>query len=234
MNGFYVHAVVRADACPPVLPPLLENTPPRLVMQRDIAAVATCVPLALFTGKQAEDPDWIALCARAHHAAAALMPRPSLPLAFGTVFSSDAAIASWLASRHDGLAAGLDQVEDAAEWTLSIGQTDPDAPSPPDDTERPGLAFLRARAAARVARDHRRARRDQAFQEAGSLLADHARLVRGAAPRWTALVAQDRHANLETSLSALAERVRPDGLILTLSGPWPAYITAREAAHGEA
>jgi hypothetical protein len=66
------------------------------------------------------------------------------------------------------------------------------------------------------------------------VLERHACAVHGATPRWTALVADQGRSGLEAALSALADEIRDGGVVLTLSGPWPPYATAREIADAAA
>lgn len=241
-DAIYAYAVVRAGAVLPVLTGLAADGAPVLLAGGEVAAVVSRVPRSAFTGERAADPAWIAGRASAHHAVAAALPAPVLPLAFGALFSSPAAILDWLARRASDLSAALDRVDGASEWTLSVSFRAGGDPHVDQGIGRvqqsaglaaagPGLAFLRARSSARAARERSAAEMAHAAARARGVMARHARALWGSSPAWTALVSNERSLALREALSSLADDVSGQDIVLSLSGPWPPYAAAREIAH---
>jgi hypothetical protein len=201
------------------------------------------------------DPDWMAHWTQAHHAVnlAATGAGPCLPLAFGVLFSSLDLLRDWLAPRAAALQAALATAVRQTEWALSVQedaalhaawleQHDP-ALRRLADTVRDagtGTAFLlsrqleRARAVSRAAAMQAVAERIEAWLKAADLLTV-AEPPRAGLPRWTVLEprAQPQAGALPARLEALAAELAPTGILLRLTGPWPAYHAARAATEQE-
>ncbi|MBK1662768.1 GvpL/GvpF family gas vesicle protein, partial [Paracraurococcus ruber] len=116
----YAYAVLSAAAAPPL------PAPARLVALDDLAVLAAPVPRAEYEGPESRtgDPAWVAARAAEHHAlvAAAFAAGPLLPLAFGAVFSGEAALRAWLTPRAARLRAALQDAAGAEEWTVTLAE----------------------------------------------------------------------------------------------------------------
>ena len=89
-----------------------------------VAAVCCRVPLADFTGPQAEEhfrnPVWVVQRAFAHGRVIETVNTrsPVLPLHFGTVFASHEALIELLSRHHETVTRFLDEMVDMHEWTV--------------------------------------------------------------------------------------------------------------------
>lgn len=251
--GWYVFALLPAGApapgaSPPDAPGLTliqaEAAPlTALAMLIDCAAYAAGNPAA-----EVNDPAWVEARARTHHAVVswATAAGPCLPLGFGTVFSTRAALLAWLAEHAPGLTRALDQVAGRQEWVLTltedadrhaayVARTDSAcvALAAAAASAGPGTEFLLSRRMARAVRDARAAHALDEAAGVSAALAHIAAHVRQEAPRqgavaaWSLLVASGTAP--ERSLAALAASLDGSGLSLALAGPYPPYGFARAA-----
>ncbi len=91
-----------------------------------VAAVCCRVPLADFTGPQAEerfrDPVWVVQRAFAHGRVIETVKTrsPVLPLHFGTVFTGHEALVELLSRHHEIIARFLDEMVDMDEWAVQV------------------------------------------------------------------------------------------------------------------
>jgi hypothetical protein len=199
------------------------------------------------------DLAWLGPRAERHQAVnAALMERSEalLPLAFGTIYRDEAGLRAMLRQRRDELLRRLEGVRGRAEWVVALRRDDRAArawveergealadlrrrieASPPgrayllarrlDDARREGLLQLDQAALAELGRALE-GRVERSHREPVTAPADPAD---GSGPivRLSLLVPRPAEGELEAALGALAERWRPRGYTLDLTGPWPPY-----------
>jgi hypothetical protein len=248
-DALYAYAVLDAAATrPEAVLPILPGADFEVLRAGGCAALVSPVPRAVFQdGSQGRggDPAWIAERAAAHHAVvvACAAAGPTLPLAFGALFSAEAPLLDWLAARGDALAAGLGHVQGCAEWSVRVEEDreahaawldahDPDLRtlSQRIAAAPPGLAYLLERRRDKLRSTVRGARQDELAQRLAAAMAKHARALPAAL---TALVANPLHAALLADIERIGAEFDGSGLGPHLAGPWPAYAAAREAlAHG--
>ncbi|PSK97967.1 gas vesicle protein GvpL/GvpF [Murinocardiopsis flavida] len=257
----YVYAVAR-----PFGPDPLESVtgvggyPVHLVVQDDLAAVVSTVPLHEFDADalkaNLEDLRWLEEVARAHHSVveAAARATVAVPLRLATVYHSDDRVRTVLSDDYAVFDRALRRLTGRLEFGVKI-YADPKvraaAPAParqeqaPPDTS-PGKAYLRKRRA-------QRERRDDTWQAAADLVDRTDAALR----EWSE--ARERHRPQDASLSGAAgenvlnaaylvpeehaanflatlERLRaeaPDGTRIDGSGPWAPYSFASLDQEGE-
>jgi hypothetical protein len=257
-QAWYIYAILPPGATVPEASPILPGAGLEILPCCDLAVLASRVPRALFDStdpdRRTDDPDWMQLRLVAHHAvnAACVAGSACLPLAFGVLFSSLAALEDWLAPLAGASRRALGRVAGQSEWALELREDAPTHEAWLDAADAglrelrqaiasagPGIAFLKTRQLETA----RRAARDRHL---GDVAADIARrlgatglYVGGGAPSWSVLAPRSPAVPppLEQALSPLAACVLPAGLEIRLHGPWPAYgyaraVLAGEAAHG--
>jgi hypothetical protein len=247
--GWYVYGITRSSH--KVARELRGVTgAPTEVIERDrVVAVVNCVPLEEFgralKGEAAQNLLWLEAKARAHDGVlkALLSAGPVVPFRFCTILRSDDDVRATLARHHDAIARTLDEFDGKREWGVKImfeaGRVS--AAGEPDAGDAGGKHYLlnkkrrrdergeAARAArAKAVECHQQlaalaadavtlpARRAKEFAEPMELLVNGAYLV--------ADVALDRFRSL---VATLAERNREAGLVIEMTGPWPAYNFVR-------
>lgn len=254
-SATYAYAIVAAGAQAPACAGILPDADVRLVRSGRVGVLASRVPRALFDSgsgsARTADPAWMAERASAHHAVAvaAAARGPALPLAFGALFSDEAALAEW-AGRHEAeLDAALPAVTDAAEWSLTLAEDpathaswlaahDPalGALSRQAQAAGPGTAYLLGRRLARTEAGARAGRIAATAQRLADLAALHARHQAPLAARadraagLAVLVADAQLPALRAAAAALDAELAGSGLGVALAGPWPAYAFARHVA----
>jgi len=228
-----LHGVVPAGVPCPQMPAHLEVRSAGLR-----ALLGAAGPLAGSGG--GDDREALAAVLRRHHAllARAAAAGEVLPMRFGTLVADRDGASQLLARRAAALRAGLDRLAGRAQYLLTL--TVPErAPAPEQAT---GRDYLRARAAARVARRTAEERAAFLAAEARDILASPAGAELrtepagqgggGAARRIVALLPRAAVPGLADRLGALPRGC--SGTELALSGPWPPYdfvaIEAEEAA----
>jgi hypothetical protein len=254
-TAWYVYAVLpQTAALPSCLQRILPGAGMELIAAPAIglAALVSRVPRAAFTAAQgpgaADNPDWIAARAAAHHGVvcAAASEGPCVPLGFGTLFSTIEALRAWLASYAPGLNQALAEFGGYQEWAILLSE---EAAAHAEWLARtdqalvglagaiaaasPGTAFLMARRmdkavlAARATHAGTAAARIAAALQAGGwrLRAEPARA--GHVAGWS-LLAQSG-SPLEPVIASLAGELHGTGLALRAAGPFPPYAFARAA-----
>jgi hypothetical protein len=235
---------------------LLPSGPP----EGGLAALVSLVPRALFSdggpdggrgAGSAADPSWVAGCAARHHAVIARARRsaPCLPLGFGTLFGSEAAVRAWLAREAASFGAALAWLGHDEEWAVTlagdravheawISAHDPALRAAETEAAcaSAGRRFLLARTLARLREAACSTDETASIAGLAAGLPALCRVVRaetpppGALAAWSLLAGQgaDMGAALAGHAAALAER----GLHLRVTGPWPPYAFARAALEG--
>jgi hypothetical protein len=257
-DAWYVYGLRAEAGAAPVAEAILPDSDVAVLPVGRLAVLASRVPRPLFDrldpANRTADPDWMGARVRACHAvnaAAAEAAEAFLPLAFGTLFSSLDLLGDWLAPREAALRAALARVAGHSEWRLAL---EPDAAlhtawlDGHDPALRAlagavaaageGTAFLLARRLDKA----RAAARARHLAEAAATVAaalDQAGLnVLADALAWSILApraaASDAPPAWSAPLAPLAAELAPTGLVLRLTGPWPAYAFARAALAGEA
>jgi hypothetical protein len=251
-QAFYVYAVLAGGArASQVAPAVLPGVAVETVQQGALAALVSVVPRCLFAADHADsrsaDPDWVAERAEAHHRVVerAASNGPCLPLGFGTLFTSGAALRHWLAENAARMHRTLERLADKEEWALTLLEDapahaawlethDPDIKrlSEASRAAPPGTQFLLERRLARTL-EAARARHAAAL---GAMLMEGLQAMGGLVHQETALkgaawsILADRQSGFLERAEALGHAVLADtGLALRASGPWPPYAFARAA-----
>lgn len=254
-QAWYAYAILPDNPAVPFADGVLAGAPVEPMRIGTLTVLVSLVPRALFDSanpaSRAADPDWAAARIAAHHAVnvAAADAGPSLPLAFGALFSSLDLLRQWLAPRTLALHAALARVAGRAEWSVSM-QEDVAVHAAWLDAHTPairsllqaaaiageGTAFLigrrlaKARAAARAAH-LQSAAGSVAQQLAQAGLAVMSEPPRSGMPRWTVLAPDS--AALPDVVGTLTAELAVAGLSLHLTGPWPPYAFARAALEAD-
>ena len=258
-HAWYIYAI-RADDRPiEAVDGLLPGVSIEMIAVGRVFVLASLVLRALFDrddpANRCAEPDWMAERAAAHHHVnvAAMAAGPSLPLSFGTMFTSLARLAEWVRPREASLVAAFDRVAGREEWLLTVEEA-PDRHLAWLQAHDPDLVMLQAKAAASgeglgfllarriekagvVAREaHLRATCEevettlQALAESVLPESRHDGL-----PAWSILAAQADAPGprIVHGLDRLHQSLAPRGLGVRLTGPWPAYAFARALCEQE-
>lgn len=247
-SGWYVYAILPADAALPAGLSGLRGAPVSVVRGGAVAAAVSPI--------EGEPPGAAPARLLEHEATVEAVRRgsPALPARFGTIFPTVEALARALEARSAVLAADLARLGDAVELGLSVLASGPDrdATPAPDESaaeaeipERlrhaagPGARYLAARAARyggdSRARDEAR-RMEERMERMLGPYAIESRYTPRPAPRLVLraayLVAPSR---LDAFRAAVEELRRSSscGIRLLVTGPWPPYsfvTAAREPA----
>lgn len=204
--------------------------------------------------QRAGDLEWLGSIGYRHQGVMVDLMRATaiVPLRAFTLFSSIDALRAWLHENRDALERKLDQLAGRQEWTLQLEfepQRWSDAIAGRVDALRqlehdiaaaaPGRAFLLRRKF-----DDEKKKAGQEAEE--SLLAEVDRAVAdglrcetrvesrrargGGAPQINILIDRDYEDSLLALRDDLSARYEPEGVTLGLTGPWPPYSFAGDAA----
>lgn len=250
-DALYAYAVVPVGTpVPDVQPRVIPGAALTLVSEGTLAAIVSPVTRAPFT--DAADAEATAARALGHHAvvSAAAAAGPCLPLAYGALFSSPAPLSAWLAARAAKLSAALADLGEAAEWTAVIEEDEATHTAWLDDADRDlaalgetvrsagaGTAYLLSRKREKLRLARRAERLGAIVTEVGSIVEAigptiERRTASGQA-KLTALVRNDRAAQLREAVAGFARRLAGTGIAIAVSGPWPAYGYARSITADE-
>jgi hypothetical protein len=251
-DGVWVYGIVPGDA--PELPRRAgvdERHDVELIRHAGLAAVGSAVSLQEYRREaleeQLEDLERVSALARAHQRVLddALAAGPVVPLRICTIYDSAERVRAMLEHERPALAAALRRLSGTAEWGVKAYASGA-APAAVAAPARPasGIDYL---ARKREQRDAVNAARGAADAVVGLV---HECLSEGAVgavlspaqdPRLSGeeremllnaayLVPVARAEQFERLVAGLARRHAPDGLVLELTGPWPAYHFAGLAA----
>lgn len=230
------------------------------VSRRGISAVYTPVDADLFSqeavDRRAGDLEWLGAIGYRHQAVVSeLMKRTAVvPLRAFTLFSSEEALARHLDEHASLLDKALQRLGGKQEWTLRI-EFDPErwtealtarvdslrAISEQIEAAGPGKAFLlqkklaeERKAASRQAEQQVVAEIERAVLEklACETVAESREQRDGAFPQINVLLNRDEEAVLTELHQELADRYAPDGITLSITGPWPPYTFASVLDNG--
>lgn len=248
MKATWAYAIVEPDAAAPGL----EGPPgcgaPRIVaVDTGIALLASDAPLPRYDAAAIEgrlgDLDWVSSVALAHERVVEAAGRASavVPLKLFTLFSSDARAVEQLAAQAPRLRAALRRLAGREEWGVRVRLSAAPTAAP---AERPdsGTAFLRARLDRRNARkEHARTASDAAVRAHRELLAlavdgilrPPSAPAPGVVPpllEAAYLVERGSASRFQATAEELARGLAGAGAAMELTGPWPGYSFAMEAA----
>lgn len=209
--GWYVFGVVTAPG--PVLPDELLGVDPRhaplIVVEDDLAAVASQVPLTEFGEERLrehlEDPAWLRRRALTHDdvlvGVSALVT--VVPMRLCTVYPTESALRRMLVRERAPLLEGLARFEGAAEWRVQVL-----APEPVDREACGGAVHSRLAAVA---------------EETALNVAHGSHPIDDVVLSGAYLVRHDAAPELHDAVAALRTEYEPLGLDLVSTGPWPPY-----------
>ena len=245
----HAYGVVPLGAVPVTDLPGVRGAPVVLVEGRRVAALASELPVEEL-GEQvwrehAEDPQWLGEVAREHHAVlqALVEEIDVLPLRLPALWSTRAALVEALDSQPAWESA-LRRIAGHVEWGLQAYAV----PAPDQPAERPssGAAYLRGRADEATRKEEERKVRAAAVLDLHEELALAATHAVTNPPQDPALSGRDMPMVLNAAylvpregrdaFLALADRLHEQvsarGLVVEVSGPWPAYnfVDLAEAA----
>ena len=250
--ALWVYGVVHGDAPdPPRRAGVDEHHAVELVRHGGLAAVASAVGLAEFRPEaleqRLEDLDRVAALARAHQRVLddTLRLGPVVPLPICTICTSADRVREMLDGEGPSLAEALRRLSGKAEWGvkayLDAGRASPAQAAP---APRSGVDYLARKRDERDAADAARGAVDAIVELIdGGLraLAVGAVLSPAQDPRLSGeeremvlnaayLVSEARTEDFHSRVRSLARRHARDGLVLELTGPWPAYHFTGPAA----
>ncbi len=225
-----------------------------------VTALTSLVAARDYTGETIEvragDVDWVGPRAAAHDAVLTWASDrvDVLPFTMFTLFTNADAVRGMLRERRQSLAAALEHVKGAREYTLRVFQSVAPVDGDALANGNPRIAELEKLAAAAtpgqrylLERKLEKARREERSRGGAAVAADVAStlaahsldLVRSQLPPADGeaaaravldasfLVKRDRVDELRSALGALAEQYEPRGFRFEFTGPWPAYHFAR-------
>lgn len=249
-HGVWVYGVVPGDA--PELPRRAgvdERHDVELIRHAGLAAVGSAVPRAEYRREalevQLEDLQRVAALARAHQRVLddALALGPVVPLRICTIYDSADRVREMLEHERPSLAAALQRLSGTAEWGVKAyagaAAAAGAAPAGAAATSRPasGIDYLARKREQRDAAGAARRAADAVVELIHERLSEHALdavLSPAQDPTLSGedremllnaayLVPETRTDEFETLVAALARRHARDGIVLELTGPWPAY-----------
>lgn len=243
--GHYLYCVMTAGARPPLddLTGVDAAHPVESFEHAGLAAVTGRVSLAEFGSGPLErnlnDLDWLARTARRHQAVLdrALASGPIVPLRLCTIFADRERIRSMLEREHDALADTLARLGDRTEWGVKVIADARALRGPEPESEQTGTAYLARRSRERRAHEEAQGLALRAAEEVHERLRQHASQATLLRPQSHELSGREGEMILNgaylvdragvdrfrATAEELAERQRPLGLALEVSGPWPPY-----------
>ncbi|MEM0982458.1 MAG: GvpL/GvpF family gas vesicle protein [Planctomycetota bacterium] len=212
-----------------------------IIRANDLAAICTTIDPAGMTGDRGErnlgDISWLTPRVVRHDEilAAATDLGPVMPVAFGSVFSSPESVTERLTRNADAITRFLDKIDAAAEFALTLAAT-PEAvraAEQPKRTAASGADYLRSKlkrdepqrspladATSTIAATLRPLALDAVARKIVRAETDEGHMMLA---NWAFLVADDGREAFENAIADEQATRRNHGLLLTLTGPWPAY-----------
>ena len=240
-DGLWLYGVQPAHAAAAPQVPGVDDGEVELVVEGDLAALVTSVPLTRFgeaaLSQQLEDLTRLEQLARAHARVleAALDAGTLVPSRICTIYAGEQSLRSMLAERHDELRQALARVDGAAEWGVKVVMAREQRDGAVAATS--GLDYIERKRAARERAEQTRESADAAAAAIHARLAEHAAGAELGRPHdrqlskhdgemvlnGSYLVARERESGFRALLDELAARYEPDGMTFELTGPWPPY-----------
>lgn len=254
LSGLYVFCLAPAEVALPEAPGLTADTQLERLTAGGLAAVICRVPLAEWTGPDAEarlrDLNWLGPRAVRHEAVIELVMAGGsvLPLRFGSLFSSAASLKAWLAAEAGPIQAFFAESAGFEEWSLKgwLAAAPAEAALLADDPRfkalpaSPGARYLLEQKLrkdiARSVRTWARGQEQQVLAELRGLVA-RTRVLRSLGGEVSGrteevmfhqalLVPKPGRQELIDKVTALDRELQGRGLTLELTGPWPLYSFA--------
>ena len=252
--GLWLYGVLPGDAAdPPALVGVDGEHRIELLRHEGLAALVSAVPLDAF-GEDAlraslEDLGRLEILARAHERVLdeALGLGALVPFRLCTIYERADGVREMLRRERDTLASALERLDGMAEWGVKgflLAREQEERAEPTANVPASGTDYL-----SRKGRDREAAERERRAQDA-RVERIHARLTEQAASAVVTrpqdrrlsgrqdemvlnaayLVPDARAADFRALVDEIAERDAPPGLVLELTGPWPAYHFVETAA----
>jgi hypothetical protein len=251
--GVWVYGVVHGDAPnPPRRVGVDERHDVELIRHAGLAAVASAVPLDEFQQEvleeKLEDLQRLEALARAHERVLdeMLALGPVVPLRICTIYESADRVREMLERERRSLGEALHRLSGAAEWGVKVylapgGEAPAETGTAGDPAS--GIDYLARRREQRDAADATRRAADDTVELIHGRLSEQAIdavLSPPQDPRLSGeeremllnaayLVSDGRTGEFQSLVCGLTRRHAPDGLVLELTGPWPAYHFAGSA-----
>ncbi|MGY1640185.1 GvpL/GvpF family gas vesicle protein [Geodermatophilus sp. SYSU D00703] len=240
---FYAYALARADLPPVDLVPVTGGRVDR-VTAGDLALLVSPVRAEQLRVDEDDlsEEGRLAVLARGHDAVirAAAAAGPVLPLRFGTVVQDEDGARRLLDAHGAAARRLLARIADAREWGVRLLRTlepEPALTRSRGDDERAsatGTEYLARRREALAQRDEAERAAAQAAERLDEVLVPHVReaMRRGGSTGSSLLldaaylVTPDREEAFRAAVAGLAEELRPEGLDVEVTGPWPPYSFA--------
>jgi hypothetical protein len=252
--GVWVYGVVPGDA--PELPRYAgvdERHAVELIRHAGLAAIASAVPLEEYQQSaleaSLEDLNRLGALARAHERVLdeALALGPVVPLRICTIYESADRVREMLSRERLSLGEALHRLSGAAEWGVKVylapgGEAPAETGIAGDPAS--GIDYLAHKREQRDAADATRRAADDTVEQIHGRLSEHAIdavLSPPQDPRLSGqaremllnaayLISDGRTGEFHSLVGDLTRRNASDGLVLELTGPWPAYHFAGSAA----
>lgn len=249
----YVYAITR-DAISPHGEAVDGSANFQSIARSGVAAVCTPVSDEQFSqegiDRRAGDLEWLGAIGYRHQAIVAdLMKHTAIiPLRAFTLFRSEESVASYLEENHAALRKMLDRLDGKQEWTVRIefeperwrealGARVPSLSSLQGEIETAGAgkAFLLKKKLDEERKKASRTAEKQLVEEVERELCTRMRCDsiaetreqrEGAFPQINLLINRDEDATLGGLHAELSDRYAPEGVTLSLTGPWPPYTFA--------
>jgi hypothetical protein len=227
------------------------GTDVELVAEGSLAALLSAVPLAEYRDdrlrEHLEDLEWVERVARRHEAVLedTLASATIVPLRLCTLYRDRDGLRSLLREQAAAFAEALERVDGCTEWGVKVfanpraGRGAPTAAqdSPTARPERSGAAYLAQRQHERELAEHASEARGRCIEAVHRGISELARAARTNPPQrpeahgrelmmllnGAYLVERGREGELRDAVSALQRQWEPDGFVIELTGPWPAY-----------
>ena len=246
--GHYLYAITGTDQLRlPVALTGIDDEPVTVIDVGGLSALTSPVDPSLFEPDSDEMAmsGWLAQAVRAHEAVAehALGRVPVLPMRFGTVYASAAAVAAALEQHRADLLVELKRLGTATEWSVKIclpQQQSADAgdfagPEVGDPAANGGgTAWMLARQSALLSRQQQPARIAACIDQVRTQMRSHAReeVVAATADRrrselFNATYLVDEVAPFCETFETLQRQHERTGFELRMTGPWPPYHFVR-------
>jgi hypothetical protein len=259
-EAWWVYCVLAARDCanvPSGLEGIESGMPVQTLREGELAAVVSPLPAAEYDDdrlrEHLEDLEWVERTARRHESVleGALDRVAIVPLRLCTIYHDLAGVRRLLRERATVLTTGLAKVDGCAEWGVKVfagevgpGDVEPHRSAAIAEGERPGATYLlhRQRERQQAARaSELRAACVQSVHERASLCAREAVANSPQRPELHGrgmamilngayLVSHDRVQGLHDAVAALQATWAPQGFVIELTGPWPAYNFVSETA----
>jgi hypothetical protein len=252
--GVWVYGVVSGDAPdPPPRRGVDGRHDVELIRHAGLAALASAVELGEFREdvleQRLEDLQYLEALARGHERVLddVLGVGPVVPLRICTIYESPDRVREMLERERRPLADALHRLSGTTEWGVKVyigagGEAPAQTAAAPGSA--PGIDYLARKRDQRDAAEAARRAAQDSVEQIHRRLSEHAvdavlspvqdQRLSGAAGEMLLnaayLVPNARTDDVRSLVRDLARRHAPDGLVLELTGPWPAYHFAGSAA----